>query len=156
MDSRDGDGGVARVEMGDDPMRRYLPTLSELVDRLTIVQLKMIFIPDHRDEYAAERDLIEHDIDLILGEKEIKLGARDLRAALVIMLANRVIWENESKARAGGNEQDKLLKLTHSINGIRNLAKNVLGEVEGGRKDWKVDCLAAELDTQFGNWGGLF
>ncbi len=137
-------------------MRRYLPTLSELVDRLTIVQLKMIFIADHRDDYAAERGLIEHDIDLILGEKIIKLSARDLRAALIIMLANRFIWENESKARAGGGEQDKLLKLTHSINGVRNQAKNILGEVEGGRKDWKVDCLAAELDSQYGNWSGLF
>ncbi len=137
-------------------MRRYLPTLSELVDRLTIVQLKMIFIADHRDEYATERGLIEHDIDLILCDKMIRLSARDLRAALIIMLANRFIWENESKARAGGSEQDELLKLTHSINGIRNLAKNVLGEVEGGRKDWKVDCLAAELDQQFGNWANLF
>ena len=136
--------------------RRYLPTLSELVDRLTIVQLKMIFIPEHRAEYTAERDAIEHDIDLILTDKNIVLTAREIRAIFVIMLANRFIWENESKARQGGSEQDKLLKLTHSINGVRNLAKNVLAESEGGRKDYKLDCLAAELDDQFGNWRGLF
>lgn len=52
--------------------------------------------------------------------------AKMIRAILIIMLTNRYIWENESKARLGGSEQDKLLKLTHSINGIRNTAKNVL------------------------------
>lgn len=132
--------------------RKYLPTLSELVDRLAIVQLKMIFIPEHRDEYAAERELIEHDVDEILTQIGAGIRAKDVRAILVIMLANRFIWENESKARAGGDEQDRLLKLTHSINGVRNTAKNVLAELEGGRKDYKLDCLAAELDSSFGNW----
>ena len=32
--------------------RKYLPTLSELVDRLSISQLKEVFIADHKDEYA--------------------------------------------------------------------------------------------------------
>ena len=68
------------------------------------------------------------------------------------MLSNRFIWENESKARAGGSEQDKLLKLTHSINGVRNRAKNIIAAFEDGRPDYKLDCLAAELDGQFGNW----
>jgi hypothetical protein len=136
-------------------MRKYLPTLAELIDRATIVQLKMIFISEHRDEYIAEQQLIEHDIELILKSLP-PLGALELRAIAIIMLANRFIWENESKARAGGPEQDKLLKLTHSINGIRNLAKNVIARFENGRLDYKLDCLAAELDPQFGNWNGLF
>jgi hypothetical protein len=135
--------------------RKYLPTLSELVDRLSIVQLKMIFIPEHAAEYAQERDLIEHDIGMILEELP-KLDVRAVRAMMVIMLTNRFIWENESKARAGGDEQDKLLKLTHSINGVRNRAKNELAVAEGGRKDYKLDCLAAELPAEFGNWRGVF
>ena len=32
--------------------RRFLPTLSELIDRLSIVQLKEVFITDHKKEYA--------------------------------------------------------------------------------------------------------
>lgn len=130
--------------------RKYLPTLSDLVDRLSIVQLKAIFIPERAKEYARERALIEHDIDLILKRKRV--NASDVHAMLVIMLANRFIWENESKARAGGNEQDKLLKLTHSINGVRNAAKNQLARLDGGRKDYKIDSLAADLPTEFGNW----
>lgn len=130
--------------------RKYLPTLSDLVDRLSIVQLKAIFIPERAKEYMAERALIEHDIDLILKGK--KVTASDVHAILMIMLSNRFIWENESKARAGGSEQDKLLKLTHSINGVRAAAKNQLARLDGGRKDYKVDTLAADLPPEFGNW----
>ncbi len=130
--------------------RKWLPSLAELIDRLSIVQLKEIFIPEHAVEYAGERDLIVHDIDLLLKDKH--LDAKAVRAILLIMLSNRVIWENESAARAGGPEQDKRLKFTHSINGVRNRAKNIIAELEGGRKDFKLDCLAAELDPAFGNW----
>jgi hypothetical protein len=132
--------------------RKYLPGLADLIDRLSIVQLKEIFIPEHRDEYRTERALIEHDIDLILGTLPNVMTAKELRAVSIIMLANRFIWENESKARAGGDEQDKLLKATHSVNGVRNRAKNVIAAFEDGRLDYKLDCLAAELDRQFGNW----
>ena len=34
--------------------RRFLPTLSELLDRLSIVQLKEVFITEHKEEYAQE------------------------------------------------------------------------------------------------------
>ena len=132
--------------------RKYLPTLADLVDRLTIVQLKMIFIPDRREEYIAERELVLHDVDLILGGLEQRIGAAEIHAIIVIMLANRFIWENESKARAGGSEQDTLLKLTHSINGVRATAKNQLSALVGGRLDYKVDCLASDLPAEFGNW----
>lgn len=143
-------GPAVPAGYGGAPQRKWLPTLAELIDRLSIVQLKQIFIPEHAVEYGEEAMLIEHDIDLLLADKRI--NARVVRAILLTMLANRVIWENESKARLGGSEQDKLLKFTHSINGIRNQAKNIIAEMDGGRKDFKLDCLAAELDPAFGNW----
>ena len=132
--------------------RRYLPTLADLIDRLTIVQLKSIFIPEHRAHYQAERRLIEHDIELILNGLKRRIGAAEIHAIIVIMLTNRFIWENESRARGGGPEQDKLLKLTHSINGVRNAAKNKLCQLTGGRTDYKIDCFAAELVKEFGDW----
>lgn len=132
--------------------RRYLPTLSDLVDRLTIVQQKMIFLPERRAEYIEERHLILHDIDVILCSLPYGLNARAIMAITMIALTNRYIWENEAKARLGGPEQDKLLKLTHSVNGVRNTAKNVLAEEAGGRKDYRIDALAADLPPEFGNW----
>ena len=132
--------------------RAYLPTFAELVDRLTIVQLKAIFIPEHKAEYVEEMGLIMKDIDAILAEKGHAMTAGDIRAVALTMLANRYIWENETQARAGGAQQDRLLKLTHSINGVRNRAKNALAASIGERLDHKTDCLAAELAEEFGNW----
>ena len=134
--------------------RKYLPTLAELIDRLSIVLLKAIFIPEHRQEYLIERDLIEHDIDYVLGQKKeiYRVLGRDVRAILMLALTNYCIWQNESKARQGGPEQDKLLKLTHSINGQRNVAKNMIALRALDRIDLKVDCFAAELEKEFGNW----
>lgn len=134
--------------------RRFLPTLPDLVDRLTIVQQKMIFIPEKADEYEKERADLIHDID-ILVKNGTPMTGKALAAVVMIMLTNRVIWENESLARKGGSEQDKMLKFTHSINGVRNSAKNVLAAEMGGRHDYKVDCFAGEFGETFGNWDVL-
>ena len=130
--------------------RLYLPTFAELVDRLSIVQLKAIFLPGHKEVYEAERKMIEHDIDVLLAERDYKLTAFDIRALMVIMLVNRWIWENEAAVRNGAAEGN--LRGTHAINGVRNTAKNLLMRAFGGRQDMKVDCLAADLPKDMGNW----
>lgn len=130
------------------PIRKYLPTLSDLIDRLSIVQLKAIRIPENREAYIKERALIEHDIDLLLGEH--KLGAIDVRAIMLIMLANDFIWLNESNARLGAKSE--MLRQTHAVNGVRNTAKNVLAKRIGERLDLKIDCLASDLPPEMGNW----
>lgn len=132
--------------------RKYLPTFSDLVDRLTITQMKAIFIAERKQEYMEEMELILHDLDLMIEEGNVQLNAAAVRAIIVIMLANRFIWENESLARQGGKDQDSRLKLTHSINGVRNTAKNSLAAVVGGRHDYKIDCFASELEAEFGAW----
>lgn len=134
--------------MNSGDVRKYLPTLSDLIDRLSIVQLKAIRIPENREAYIKERALIEHDIDLLLAER--KLGALDVRAIMTIMLANDFIWLNESNARLGGKSE--MLRQTHAVNGTRNTAKNVLARRMGERLDLKIDCLAADLPKEMGNW----
>lgn len=138
--------------------RYYVPTISELIDRLSICTLKKIWIPENADEYQKEIDLIKLDINSIMEKTdEIQaFNANMIEASMIIMLSNRVIWENESKARQGGNEQDKLLKFTHSINGVRNTAKNIISNGFGERTDLKIDCLAADVPKEFGNWRNVF
>ena len=130
--------------------RKYLPTFADLVDRLSIVLLKQIFIPENREGYVEERDLIEHDLNEMLTEGRFLTG-ENITAILMIMLTNHTIWRNESEARKGGRKQDKLLKFTHSINGCRNMAKNIIARGVD-RMDFKVDCYAADLPESFGNW----
>ena len=138
--------------------RKYLPTLAELIDRLSITQLKEIFIPEHKEEYAKEIKDIMNDIDIILqeqtGHAEIgstNMTAKVIRALIVLAQSNLHIWHNESEARKGNKEGNRL-ELTHAINGIRNTAKNRIQEVVGGRKDYKTDCLAAEFCNYEPSW----
>ena len=134
--------------------RKYLPTAAELIDRLTIVMLKSIHIPENRKQYLIERDLILHDIGVAFQESNGRYydPADLVMAVAVIMLANNTIWTNESAARQGCENQNELLFFTHSLNGLRATAKNRISELVGGRRDLKVDALAASLDSSLGNW----
>ena len=129
--------------------RKYLPTLAELIDRLAISQLKENFLLDHKEEYAQEIKDILHDINVII--KDSKVTAEAIRAIVVLSQMNLHIWHNESEARKGNNAGENLL-LTHGLNGIRNTAKNKIQEIVGGRKDYKVDCLAAEFKDWEISW----
>ena len=51
-------------------MRKYLPTLGELIDRLTIVQLKEVKIPQHKKEYQKEIEEIGENISLLKKDKK--------------------------------------------------------------------------------------
>ena len=131
--------------------RKYLPTLSELIDRLSITQLKEVFITDHKKEYAQEISDILHDIDVLLKEKSVTLDAKSVRAIVVLSQMNLHIWHNESNYRKGIKDGNNL-ELTHGLNGIRNTSKNKIQEVAGGRKDYKIDCLAAEFEDWEISW----
>ena len=131
--------------------RRYLHSLGDLIDRLSIVQLKEVFIPEHKEEYSQEIADILHDIQIILDAKEVRVTADVLRAVVVVSQMNLHIWHNESNYRRG-NKEGNNLELTHGLNGIRNTAKNKIQEIVGGRKDYKVDCLAAEFKDWEISW----
>jgi hypothetical protein len=130
--------------------RKYLPTLSELIDRLSIAQLKEVFITEHKEEYAQEISDICHDIQLILNDSGF-IDADTVRAIVVLSQMNLHIWHNESNYRKGIKDGNNL-ELTHGLNGIRNTAKNKIQEISGGRKDYKIDCLAAEFKDWDISW----
>ena len=130
--------------------RKYLPTLSELIDRLSIAQLKEVFITEHKKEYADEISDIVHDIQLLLEASE-PTTAETIRSIIVLSQMNLHIWHNEANYRKGIKDGNNL-ELTHGLNGIRNAAKNKIQEINGGRKDYKIDCLAADFKDWDISW----
>jgi hypothetical protein len=130
--------------------RRYLHTLGDLIDRLSIVQLKEVFITEHKEEYSKEIADIVHDIQVILNDTNAEITAETIRAIVVVSQMNLHIWHNESAYRRGLTGGD--LALTHGLNGIRNTAKNKIQEIVGGRLDYKVDCLAADFKDWEISW----
>ena len=131
--------------------RKFLPTISELLDRLSIVQLKEVKIPENKEEYAKEIADIVHDIQLIINQNDVIINAEMLRAIIVCAQMNTHIWYNESNVRSGV-AGPSMLALTHGLNGIRNTSKNKIQEVFGGRKDYKIDCIAADFKDWEISW----
>jgi hypothetical protein len=131
--------------------RKYLPTLGELLDRLTITQIKEVKIVEHKGRYAQEIQEILHDVNMLLSRNQIWFDADMLRALVVLAQMNLHIWVNESNYRKGIKEGNNL-ELTHGLNGIRNTAKNIIQDNVGGRKDYKIDCIAAEFKDWEVSW----
>lgn len=129
---------------------KYTPTLSELIDRVTILQLKEIFISENRESYAKEIKDALFDINTIITENNIKFTAEDIRNIIILSQFNLHIWHNESEYRKNGSGGN--LELTHNLNGIRNISKNLIQEKIGGRVDLKIDCLAADAKHWRPSW----
>ena len=127
--------------------RKWLPSFGELIDRLSIHQLKEVFIPEHKQKYAKDMKDIIFDLDQIIKEDKIIWSGEAIRCIVVISQINTHIWYNESKARKGEAQDSSLLMLTHGLNGLRNKAINhllgLLGQID--KQDWKIDCLASEF-----------
>jgi hypothetical protein len=134
-------GGLAKSPEASPEGRRYLPTVGELADRYCINLIKSIKDQEHRAEYLRDNADIIHD--LLLAEADPYFA----HAIMALTLSNYEIYLNEEVARRTG--KGGKLRYTHSLNGVRNRAKNVISRMFGQRVDHKIDCLAADLP---GNW----
>jgi hypothetical protein len=118
--------------------RQFVLPLAELVDRLTIDQIKDVLFTEGRAAINEEMKRIQHDVDLIIGQKAITLDAKLIRVIVAIAQINLHIWNNKDLMDAC-KESDpekylRLLKFAHQLNGVRNQLKNQL-LVVGGEKD---------------------
>lgn len=114
--------------------RKFTLPLAELIDRLTIDQIKEVLLPEHKESFAQEMERLSHDIDLIIEEKGIRLTARLLRIIIAIAQINLHIWQNKDRMQEDAERYMELLKFSHQINGIRNQLKNLLLEETGDRE----------------------
>lgn len=131
--------------------RCFLPPLAELIDRLTVDQIKEIAFRGEKSAIREEMKRIEHDLDTIIREKDIKLDARLIRVVIALAQLNLHIWNNKDTMESNRvNAPDRymeLLKLSHQLNGIRNQLKNHLLVISGDKD-------AASLRSNF-NTDGL-
>ena len=119
--------------------RQYLPSFAELVDMLTIDQIKEVKLPELRENLRKEISELSHDINLIIEERNIHLTIRIVRIIVYLGQVNLQIWENKDKMTIAlnfCNEQGYLeyLKKAHQLNGIRNQLKNTLMDEVGDKE----------------------
>jgi hypothetical protein len=117
-----------------DNERQYLLPFAELVDRLTVDQIKEVLIPDSTKSFAKEMQKLCHDMDAIIKEQELKLNSRTIRLIIIIAQMNLHIWHNKDLMQTNETRYNDLLKFAHQLNGIRNQMKNILMEETGDRE----------------------
>jgi hypothetical protein len=72
---------------------KYLPTLSDLIDRLSILQFKEVFILENKKEHSEEIKDILKDIQLLIDESSEKITAETIRAIVGLSQLNTHIWQ---------------------------------------------------------------
>jgi hypothetical protein len=120
--------------MSTEPTRQFHLPLAELIDRLCVDQIKEVLLAQGKDSQAREIKQLEHDIDLLLREKQVPCTARLLRVVIVLAQMNLHIWHHKDLMAADQERYLELLKLAHQLNGIRNRMKNLLLEETGDRE----------------------
>ena len=132
--------------------RKWLPTLGELLDRISIVTLKATFDIENKEKWEAEIADLVHDAQLILGEKQPQLTADFLRAVVVLATFNTLIWENEKHQRSDNPDGNNLI-FTHQANGTRSRSRDIISKKVKNRTDQKVDAgLASNLPPFEPKW----
>jgi hypothetical protein len=135
--------------------RQFLPSLSELIDRLTVTQVKLNLLEGNSEDFSAEVTKLINDINLIVKEKKIEISGELIRAIVMISQINLHIWRNKDLMQENlENEPEYLsyLKKSHQMNGVRNLLKNYILGLEGIsdasqlRSNFEVDGLEWKLN----------
>lgn len=105
---------------------RFVPGLGDLIDRLSVDQLKEAFHASMRTSIRSEIADLEHDIDEWAELSQIKLSGRNVRTIIVLAQINYEIWMCKERMEAEAQHYDKWLRRAHQLNGIRNKMKNLL------------------------------
>jgi hypothetical protein len=106
--------------------RQFNLPFAELVDRLTVDQIKEVLLPASRASYADEMQRIAADLDAMIKEQKISLNARLIRMIVVLAQMNMHIWINKDKMAQDSSKYLEYLKFAHQLNGVRNRIKNSL------------------------------
>jgi hypothetical protein len=120
--------------MENSASRQFLPTFAELIDRMTVTQIKLSLIENGKEDFRDELRKISHDLDNIINANEIPLNSELILTFINLSQLNLHIWNNKDKMQENLDNQDiylQLLKVSHQLNGFRNQLKNKLLEVEG-------------------------
>lgn len=114
--------------------RQFLPPMSELIDRMTVTQIKLNLMENGTADFESELHRLSNDIDMILSEKNIPSNAELIHLTIALSQLNLHIWQNKDEMQRNLENESRyleLLKKSHQLNGFRNQIKNRMLHLEG-------------------------
>jgi hypothetical protein len=134
--------------------KKYHLPISELIDRLTILQIKLVLNSDNTTEYLTELKLLKNDINIELNKKPTIISMEIIQILIALGQMNLHIWYIKNMMKVQVNQPAEYaasMKLAHQLNGLRNQLKNELLALEGEtntakvRSNIEVDGLTVDL-----------
>ena len=121
--------------------KKYHLPISELIDRLTILQIKLVLNPAYTKEYLAELELLKNDINIELNKQTSKISMELIQILIALGQMNLHIWYTKDTMKKQIDKPEEYaanMKLAHQLNGLRNQLKNELLRLEGDTDTAKV------------------
>jgi hypothetical protein len=134
--------------------KKYHLPLSELIDRLTILEIKLVLDPASTASYLDELSRIKNDIVIELEGKNYSLDLKTIQILITLGQMNLHIWYIKDTMKTqleDDNSYGKNMKLAHQLNGLRNQLKNSLlsldsdANVSSVRTNVDMDGLSIDL-----------
>ena len=135
-------------------VKKYHLPLSELIDRLTILEIKLVLDPTSAESYLDELSRIKNDIVIELEGKNYSLDLKTIQILITLGQMNLHIWYIKDTMKTqleDDNSYAKNMKLAHQLNGLRNQLKNSLlsldsdANVSSVRTNVDMDGLSIDL-----------
>jgi len=109
--------------------RQYLPSMAELLDRMTVNTIKMAKLPNQK-LVKSEIHMLLSDLELLIEERNVTLTSNLLCSVIILAQINLHIWNAKKQLEEAVPEQyADVLKYSHQLNGFRNRIKNYLLEM---------------------------
>ena len=100
---------------------------SELVDKLSIIQIKQIINNKQYRSYENTISKILNELELNISKnKKMILNSKIVNLLNILSQINLFIWILRDEMKISKNNYKQNMKLSHQLNALRNIAKNKL------------------------------
>ena len=115
----------------DEHSRILRPSFSEIIDRLSILNIKRFFIKKDAISFSKEIQKLHNDIDFYMDKNDILCTSQHFRLIISLAQINLNIWLTKEEMTNHNDNYLKNMKLGHQLNGIRNQLKNKILDING-------------------------
>lgn len=127
--------------------RKCKPSFADLIDMLTIQQIKEVFNFENIDQYEKMISDLMHDINLDIQKEGMCFCSMFVRQIIALSQINLLIWKEKEDMMSDKENYCRHMKLSHQLNGIRNQLRNKLMEdIEVNDEDIKTNVCVDGLE----------
>lgn len=107
--------------------RKYEFTLTDLLDQMTIDQIKEVLLPTPvQASYSRSLGHLSADVTALFEARGVELNARMLRLIVLLAQLNLHVWRCKDRLDEEPENYTATLRYAQDLNGLRNCVRNSL------------------------------